>query len=106
MNNALWKAFTLPSLMLRVQENKEQICLPAYLWPFGSLRSVEMLTHTAVVCALSITLLGNLGLQALSCESELFHEAYEFSRVESSFAGYVKALCRNWLGRRHPTTFF
>lgn len=63
-----------------------------------------MLTHTAVVCALSITLLGNLGLQALSCESELFHEAYEFSRVESSFAGYVKALCRNWLGRRHPPT--
>lgn len=65
-----------------------------------------MLTHTAVVCALSITLLGNLGLQALSCESELFHEAYEFSRVESSFAGYVKALCLLPGQFLQPPTFF
>lgn len=36
------------SLMLEVQETNEQICLPAYLCPFGSSHNVEILrdSHT------------------------------------------------------------
>lgn len=68
MDYEFWKAFALPSLMLKGQENNEQISLLTFGTLIPCTVQRHWKSHAALDCALSVVLFVNWGLQALGYE--------------------------------------